>query len=39
MSLPASETLEIISLVERSHLPVRRTLQMLGIKPSTFYRW
>ena len=39
MRLPASEKLEIISLVEQSHLPARRTLQMLGIKPSTFYRW
>ena len=39
MRLPGSEKLEIIRLVERSHLPVRRTLQMLGIKPSTFYRW
>ena len=39
MRLPASAKLEIISLVEQSHLPARRTLQMLGIKPSTFYRW
>src|SRR6266700_2740345 len=39
MRLPASERLEIIRLVEQSHLPARRTLQMLGIKPSTFYRW
>ena len=39
MRLPASEKLEITSLVEQSHLPARRTLQMLGIKPSTFYRW
>ena len=38
MRLPASEKLEIIGLVEQSHLPARRTLQMLGIKPSTFYR-
>ena len=35
----ASEKLEIIGLVEQSHLPARRTLRMLGIKPSTFYRW
>jgi hypothetical protein len=28
----------VIRLVERSHLPARRTLDMLGIKPSTFYR-
>ena len=39
MRLPASEKLEIIGLVEQSPLPARRTLQMLGIKPSTFYRW
>ena len=37
MRLLASEKLEIIGLVEQSHLPARRTLQMLGIKPSTFY--
>ena len=37
MRFPASEKLEIIGLVEQSHLPARRTLQMLGIKPSTFY--
>ena len=36
MRLPASEKLEIIGLVEQSHLPARRTLQMLGINPSTF---
>ena len=39
MRVPASEKLEIISLVEQSHLPARRTLQTLGIGPSTFYRW
>jgi hypothetical protein len=32
MRLPASEKLEIIRLVEQSHLPARRTLKMLGIK-------
>ena len=26
-------------MVERAHLPVRRTLDKLGIPPSTFYRW
>ena len=31
MRYPASEKLEIIRLVERSHLPVRRTLDKLGI--------
>jgi len=35
----ASEKLEIIRLVEQSHLPVRRTLDKLGITRSTFYRW
>lgn len=39
MRLPGSEKLEIIRLVERSHLPARRTLEMLGVRPSTFYRW
>lgn len=36
--IPASEKLEIIGLVERSHLPVKRTLDMLGIPRTTFYR-
>jgi transposase InsO family protein len=35
----ASEKLEIIKLVEGSHLSVRRTLAQLGIPSSTFYRW
>ncbi len=39
MRYPASEKLEIILLVERSHLPVRRTLDKLGIASTTFYRW
>ena len=39
MRLPALEKLEIIRIVEQSHLPVRRTLEMLGILPTTFYRW
>ena len=30
MRLPGSEKLEIIRLVEQSHLPARRTLEMLG---------
>jgi transposase-like protein len=37
--IPASEKLEIIRLVEQSHLPVRRTLEKLGIPRATFYRW
>ena len=39
MRYPASEKREIIALVERSHLPVRRTLDKLGIPSTTFYRW
>jgi len=39
MRYPGSEKLEIIRLVEQSHLPVRRTLAALGILPGTFYRW
>jgi putative transposase len=39
MRYPASEKLEIIRLVEQSHLPARRTLRQLGVPPATFYRW
>src|SRR6201989_2191476 len=39
MRYPACEKLEIIRLVEQSHLPVRRTLEKLGIQPARFYRW
>lgn len=39
MRYPASEKLEIIRLVEQSHLPVRQTLAKLGIARTTFYRW
>ena len=39
MRYPASEKLEIIRLIERSHLSVRRTLDKLGIAKTTFYRW
>ena len=35
MRSPACEKLEIIQLVERSHLPVRRTLEKLGIPRAT----
>jgi len=34
-----SEKVEIIRLVEESHLPTRRTLEILGIPRSSFYRW
>ena len=39
MKFPASEKLEIISIVEQSHLPARKTLDQLGIPRRTFYRW
>jgi len=39
MRYPASEKLEIIRLVEQSHLGVRPTLEKLGIPKTTFYRW
>ncbi|RMA40630.1 IS3 family transposase [Rhodophyticola porphyridii] len=39
MRYPASEKLEIIRLVEESHLSARRTLAKLGIPRTTFYRW
>jgi putative transposase len=39
MRYPAAEKLEIIRLVEQSALPVRRTLEKIGIPRATFYRW
>jgi transposase InsO family protein len=39
MRYPAAEKLEIIRLVEQSHLSVRRTLAKISIPPTTFYRW
>ena len=39
MRYPASEKIEIIRLVEQSHLPVRHTLETIGIPRATFYRW
>lgn len=38
MRYPASEKLEIIRLVEQSHLPVKRMLDKLSIPRTTFYR-
>jgi hypothetical protein len=35
----ATEKLEIIRLVEESHLSARETLDKLGIPRPTFYRW
>ena len=39
MRYPASEKLEIIKLVEGSHLSARQTLAKIGIPRTTFYRW
>jgi len=39
MRYSASEKLEIIRLVEGSHLSARQTLAKLGIPRTTFYRW
>lgn len=39
MRYSASEKAEIIQLVENSHLPLKRTLQQLGISRSTWYNW
>lgn len=39
MRYPATEKLEIIHLVEQSHLSAKRTLTQLGIPKTTFYRW
>ena len=39
MRYAASEKLEIIRLVEGSHLSARMTLAKLGIPRTTFYRW
>ncbi len=38
LAVGADQKLEIILLVERSHLPVRRTLDKLGIPKTTLYR-
>jgi len=39
MRYRAAEKLEIIRLVEQSSLPVRRTLDQIGVPRSTFYAW
>lgn len=39
MRSPSSEKLEIIRLIENSHLPAKQTLDKLGIPRRTFYRW
>jgi len=38
MRYPSSEKLEIIRLIERSHLPVKHRLAQLGIPRTSFYR-
>jgi putative transposase len=39
MRYPAPEKLEIIRIIEQSHLPAKLTLDRLGIARRTFYRW
>ncbi len=39
MRYPASEKLEIIRLVEGSHLSAKVTLDKLGVSRPTYYRW
>jgi putative transposase len=39
MRYPASEKLDIIRLVEQSHLTIKQTLDKLSIPRTTFYRW
>jgi putative transposase len=39
MRLSAAEKMEIIKMVEQSHLGVKATLQHIGIHRSTFYSW
>ena len=39
MRYPASEKLEIIRIIEQSHLSARNTLDQIGVPRATFYRW
>ena len=39
MSYPATTKLEIIRTLEGSHPPAKKTLDMLGIPRTPFYRW
>jgi putative transposase len=39
MRYPATEKLEVSRLVAGSHLPVMRTLAMIGVSRPTVYRW
>eukprot|EP01039_Chlorochromonas_danica_P016781 gene16781-19900_t len=34
-----NQKLEIIKIVEQSHLPARKTLEQIGVPRTTFYRW
>ena len=34
-----TEKMEIIRIVEQSHLPIKHTLKELDIASSTFYNW
>ena len=34
-----TEKMEIIRIVEQSHLPIKHTLKELAIASSTFYNW
>ena len=39
MRYPTPEKLEIIRIIEQSHLPAKLTLDRLGVARRTFYRW
>ena len=39
MRYPVAEKLEIFRLVEQSHLPVKKTLEKLGVTRAAFCRW
>lgn len=39
MRYAASDKLEINWLVEQFHLPVKHTLDKIGVSRPTFYRW
>jgi len=39
MRYPAAEKIEIIRIVEQSHLSARKTLDQIGVPRATFYRW
>lgn len=39
MRYPASEKLDILGIVEQSHVPAKRALDQRGIACRTFWRW